>query len=185
MKVLPLALALAALLAFTGSALAQSSGSSSSGKTADCTAQNGPLPEAWSGKAFAIDGDTMAAVGLKPHIRLWGIQAPELRDKQTGQETAAGMRSRADLVAMLSAGKQNVACRVTKWDRYCRLVAQCFLDGTSLDIGSTLIGRGMAYGYYLEEALPWDADTGARYAEREVRAQEARTGLWRHWLGEK
>lgn len=176
MKVLPLALTI--LLALAGPAVAQSA---SDAKPRDC----GALPETWSGKAFAIDGDTLAGVGLKPHIRIWGIQAPELRDKQTGQETPAGSRARADLVSLLVAGKQNVSCRVTKWDRYCRLVAQCLVDSTRLDVGWIMIARGLAYGYYLEEALPWDVDTGARYAEAEVRAQEGRHGLWRLWLGDR
>lgn len=169
---------LATLLAFAGAAQAQNGS-----KPDDCAAKNGAMPSTWEGTAFAIDGDTLAGVGLKPHIRIWGIQAPELRDKQTGQETIPGMRSRAELVDMLAAGKQNVSCRPTKWDRYCRMVAQCRLDGTRLDIGAVMIGRGWAYGYYLEEALPWDLDAGARYIEAETNARKARAGLWLEWMG--
>lgn len=40
----------------------------------------GALPTSWDGQVFAIEGHTLGAVDLKPHIRIWGIQAPELRD---------------------------------------------------------------------------------------------------------
>src|SRR5262245_18023758 len=67
---------------------------------AEC-APAGPLPAAWSGQAYATDGDTLAGVGLKAHIRFWGIQAPELRGGAK-EETVAGMRARATLEYLLS-----------------------------------------------------------------------------------
>lgn len=182
MNVLPLALAL--LLAFTGPVLAQSSGS----KTPDCATTNGPLPETWSGQAFAIDGDTLAGVGLKAHIRIWGIQAPELRDKQTGQEIVQGMRARSWIAEMLVRADQKVTCRPTKWDRYCRMVAQCTIaqtpagrEPTHLDLGEMMLSAGLAYSYYLEELLTWDSATSSRYARREDEARLRRVGLWREW----
>jgi len=41
----------------------------------------GALPKPFDGVAFAVDGNTLAIVGKKPNVRIWGIQAPELRDK--------------------------------------------------------------------------------------------------------
>lgn len=180
MKVLPLALTL--LLVLAGPALAQSSG-----KAPDCVAQNGEIPTGWTGTAFVIDGDTLAGVGLKPRIRIWGIQAPELRDKQTGQETDAGMRSRAFLASMLGKADNRVTCRVHKFDRYCRWVAQCVSSKIepSMEFGLNMIGAGYAYGFYLEDALSWDADAGRRYDAAETAARTEKRGLWRMWLGEK
>src|ERR687898_493737 len=66
----------------------------------DCAATMGTLPAAWDGQAYAIDGATLAGVGLKPHVRIWGIQAPELRD--TRAESVAGMRARAALEDLLA-----------------------------------------------------------------------------------
>lgn len=181
MKVLPLALAL--LLALAGPTLAQSTGS----KPPDCTTQNGEIPTGWTGTTFVIDGDTLGGVGLKPRIRIWGIQAPELRDKMTGQETAAGMRSRAYLVNMLSVADNRVTCRVLKFDRYCRWVAQCVSSKIepSMDFGQNMIHAGFAYGFYLEDALPWDADASRRYDGAEKEARREKRGLWPMWLGER
>jgi endonuclease YncB( thermonuclease family) len=60
----------------------------------------GALPPSWDGQAFAIDGHTLGAVGLKPQIRIWGIQGPELRDAAS-IERVAGMRARAALEDLL------------------------------------------------------------------------------------
>ena len=68
-------------------------------------------------KAFAIYaqyGGTLAGAGLRPRLRLWGIQAPELRDKDK-QETVPGMASRAALENLLVAGGRRVSCRALKW----------------------------------------------------------------------
>lgn len=175
---------LAALLAFTGSALAQNNT-----KPADC----GQLMETWSGVAYAIDGDTLAGVDLKPHIRIWGIQAPELRDAAK-EETVPGMRARATLADLLAKADGKVWCRAIKFDRYCRMVAICNVPtdpapGSSapvpLDLGHYMIMTGYAYGFYLEDTPPWDATAGQRYTKSEAAARERKGGLWKHWLGEK
>jgi len=175
MKVLPLALAL--LLALAGPALAQSNSS----KPPDCTASNGPLPETWTGQAFVIDGDTLAGAGLKPHIRVWGIQAPELRDKHSGQEALPGVLARAWMAELLVKADQKVTCRPTKYDRYCRLVALCRTTDQT-DLGAAMIYAGYAYTYYLEEVLPWAATTSLNYARLENDARQRRAGLWREWM---
>jgi endonuclease YncB( thermonuclease family) len=145
---------------------------------ADCIAQQGELPKTWEGQAFAIDGDTIAGVGLKPHIRLWGIQAPELRDAAK-VEWAPGMRARAALEDMLALADHRVSCKVAKFDRYCRLVAQCTITaeiptGTAPaphDPALRLVEDGLAYGFYLEDALPRDREASARYAHFEAIAR--------------
>src|SRR5918993_2911050 len=99
MKSLLLAAALAAvaLPAIAQPAPRKTATSSSDGP--DCAAM-GALPATWDGQAYAIDGATLAGVGLKPHVRIWGIQAPELRD--TRAESVAGMRARAALEDLLA-----------------------------------------------------------------------------------
>ena len=107
----------------------------------------GALPATWNGQVYAIDGYTLAAVGLKPHIRLWGIQAPELRDGAKA-ESVAGMRARAALEDLLEQSTHKVKCRASKFDRDCHVVAQCSLDDAQAgDIGGALIAAGMAYGF--------------------------------------
>jgi endonuclease YncB( thermonuclease family) len=151
----------------------------------DC-AGVGPVPDTWSGVAYAIDGATLTAVGLKPHIRLWGIQAPELRDG-ANQETVAGMRARAALEDILSKPDHKLRCRIARLDRSCRLVAHCLLDAgaDSIDLGGAMIASGMAYGFSLDDTLASEPKASQRYADAEFEARKQRRGLWPQWLGEK
>jgi endonuclease YncB( thermonuclease family) len=152
---------------------------------AEC-GQQGELPKAWQGQAFAIDGTTMAGLGLKPHLRIWGVQTAELRDRQTGQETVPGMRARAALADLLAKSDHKLKCRPAKFDRTCHMVVQCSLDDPQAgDLGGALIASGMAYGLALDEALPWEPRAGQRYADAEFEARKAKRGLWPIWLGEK
>jgi endonuclease YncB( thermonuclease family) len=156
-------------------------------KLPDCTAGMGTLPKEWSGEAFAVDGTTLGGIGLKPLLRLWGIQASDLHDRQSGQETVSGMRARAALEDMLDKAEHKVKCRVARWDRECRAVAQCTVETgpTPLDLGGYLIASGYSYGFHLEEALPWEQRAGQRYAGAEAEARKTKRGLWPVWLGEK
>lgn len=156
-------------------------------KPPDCVATMGALPKEWVGEAFAIDGMTLGGVGLKPQLRLWGLQVGELRDKQSGQETVPGMRARAVLEDMLDKAEHRVKCRPARWDRDCRLVAQCTVEAspTPIDLGGYMIASGMAWSFHLEEILPWEPRAGQRYAGAEAEARKAKRGLWPTWLGEK
>ena len=149
-------------------------------------AQQGELPKAWQGQAFAIDGNTLGGVGLKPHLRIWGIQTAELRDKQTSQETVPGMRARAALEDLLAKSDHKLKCRPIKFDRACHIVAQCGLDDPQAgDLGGAMIAAGMAYGVSLDEAPSWEPRAGQRYADAEFEARKAKRGLWPTWLAEK
>ncbi|MFZ5784415.1 MAG: thermonuclease family protein [Pseudomonadota bacterium] len=150
----------------------------------DCPG-HGAMPATWNGHAYAVGGDTLGGVGLKPQIRLWGVQAPVLRD--AGKvETVAGMRARAALADLLEKVDHKVKCRALKVDRDCRIVAQCTVDdGQGGDIGGALIAAGVAYTVDLEEALPWESRASQRYAGAEAEARKQRRGLWKEWLGEK
>lgn len=151
----------------------------------------GALPKGWDGQAYAIDGDTLAGVGLKSPIRLWGVRAPRLRAAEEA-ETVPGMRARAALEDLLAAGEHRVSCKIASWDERCRLVAQCSImaempRGTSPaahDIALRLLEDGLVYGYELGSALPWDGEANARYAHYEAISRQARKGLWPLWLGE-
>ncbi|NDH63195.1 MAG: hypothetical protein EBY18_16465 [Alphaproteobacteria bacterium] len=158
-----------------------------SDKPADCTTTLGALPKEWLGEAFAVDGVTLGGAGLKPQLRLWGVQAGELRDRLSGQETVAGMRARAALEDMLDKAEHKVKCRAVRWDRNCHVVAQCTVEAAPapLDLGGYLIASGMAYGFRLDEALPWEPRASQRYAGAEAEARKAKRGLWPVWLGEK
>lgn len=183
MKTISLVLALVAM--FATAAPAQTA------RKAEAAPDCGTLPAAWAGQAYAIDGDTLAGVELKPHIRLFGVQAPELRDGAKG-ERVAGMRARAALEDLLEPADHKVRCQVSKFDRYCRIVAQCAIDdGTAdaadgrKDLAGALLAAGLAYGFYLDEVLAWEPRASQRYASAEAEARKQRRGLWKEWLGEK
>ncbi|MDP2333643.1 MAG: thermonuclease family protein [Reyranella sp.] len=184
MKALLLALL---LLAVAGTAQAQQRRPPEADKPSDCTATMGALPKDWSGEAYAIDGNTLGGTGLKPQLRLWGVQTAELRGRQSGEETVAGMRARAALEDVLDKGGHKVKCRAARWDRECRISAQCTVDAAPapLDLGGFMLASGLAYAFHLEEGLPWEPRAGQRYAGAEAEARKAKRGLWPIWLGEK
>jgi len=152
---------------------------------AGCTATHGALPQTWSGQAFALDGESLGGSGLKTPLRIWGVQAPALRDASRG-ETVPGMRARATLEDLLARADHKVKCRIARYDSECRLVAQCALDEAQpIDLGGALLASGVVYGHELEEPLSWEPRAAQRYADAEFEARKARKGSWPHWLGEK
>jgi endonuclease YncB( thermonuclease family) len=187
MKLLPIALLCS--LVFAGAADAQTPGShprdarAPSTKTAPKLGECGALPANLEGMAFALDGNTLVMAGQKAPIVIWGIQAPELRDKDKS-ETVPGMRARAALEALLEKADRKVKCRPFKWDSECQPIAQC-ATADSVDIGGYMLSSGMAYGWHLDEALPWETRASQRYGTAESLARDKKVGLWPLWLGEK
>ena len=140
------------------------------------------LPPSINGPFFAGDGDTIYSPASARGIRLWGIQAPELRDSQHA-ETEAGMRSRAYLHDLLAAADNIGVCSPLKFDRYCRVVAICKAGGT--DLGMAMIDAGVAYTYYLAEVPPQQMELASSYSRAEQRARKKQKGLWPVWLAER
>jgi endonuclease YncB( thermonuclease family) len=164
---------------------AASAAASAPAKPQGCTATHGALPQNWSGQAFALDGETLGGSGLKTPLRIWGVQAPALRDAQR-VETVPGMRARATLGDLLARADHKVKCRIARYDSECRLVAQCALDEAQpIDLGGAMLASGVVYGHELDEPLSWEPRAAQRYADAEYEARKARKGSWPHWLGEK
>lgn len=157
----------------------------SSVKPHGCVASHGALPQNWAGQVFALDGETLGGSGLKAPLRIWGVQAPTLRDAQR-IETVPGMRARAALEDLLGRADHKVKCRIARYDSGCRLVAQCALDEAQpIDLGGAMLASGVVYGHELDEPLSWEPRAAQRYADAEYEARKARKGSWPHWLGEK
>ncbi len=158
----------------------------------DCAKTVGELPKKWEGKAYAVSGDTLAAVGLKPRLRLWGIRAPDMGGDVASTVSVPAMRARAALEDMLVGADHRVSCRIAGWDNACRAIAQCTITaewptGSKAephDIALRLAEDGFAYGYGLDAQPAWDSDAGEKVAHFEALARQARKGLWPLWLGE-
>lgn len=148
----------------------------------------GQLPKTWEGTAYAVSGDTMAGIDLKPPLKLWGIRAPALGE----QPGIQAMRARAVLEDMLTSAEHKVSCRLVAFDRECRALAQCTVSaewpaGSKAqphDLAVRLVEDGFAYGFGLEAPPPWDKDASAKIAHFESISRQARKGLWPDWLGE-
>ena len=106
---------------------------------------------------YVIDGDTIVADGIK--IRLWGIDAPEKKDKYY-------LPSKMLLESMLSEGK--LTCLFVEKDRYKRHVMVCHIDGR--DIGSKMVQVGMAKDY--------SKYSNNYYQYEEALAKAQKIGIW-------
>lgn len=109
------------------------------------------------GRCFVIDGDTI--VIDKTHIRLAGIDAPEL-------DHPYGKKAKFALAALCKG--QVVTARISGDVTYERVVAHCSLaDGT--DLSAALVAQGLA--------LDWAKFSGGAY--RHLEPADARKKLWR------
>lgn len=142
----------------------------------------GALPPAFEGVGFVGDGDTINVVGMRPGIRLWGLNAAELRDRQRA-ETTPGMKARALVADLLTDADNKVRCEPIEWDSYCRVVSTC-LTGAGVDLTMAALKAGLAYGFYLAKH-PQLVETALSYAKAETEARRERRGLWPVWMGEK
>jgi micrococcal nuclease len=98
-------------------------------------------PTVVSGPVRVIDGDTIVLTDANIHVRLNGVDAPEVvhsgydRDDDFGPESRDEMRSIVD--------GQVVRCELNGERSHERVVGVCFLpDGR--DIGAEIIRRGLA-----------------------------------------
>lgn len=116
-----------------------------------------PAATVLQGRCWVVDGDTI--VIDKVHIRLAGIDAPEL-DHPWGKQSKWAM-------VQLCKG-QIVTARIRPELSYDRVVAECFLpDGR--DLAAELVRAGMA--------LDWPKFSGGKY--RQLETVDARRKLWR------
>lgn len=109
------------------------------------------------------DGDTLRCGSER--IRLFGVDAPEVRRGQTPAEPLA--YEARDALLRLTRGR--VGCRPVDRDRYGRIVAKCW-SSASPDINAALIRSGLATEYrrYSKGA----------YAAAEAEARRAGRGAW-------
>jgi endonuclease YncB( thermonuclease family) len=122
------------------------------------------------GKVINVhDGDTVTVLdqnNKKTHIRLQGIDAPELKQD-------FGSVSQQNLSRMVL-GKQ-VTIVWTKLDKYRRTVGTIMLNGHDINIEQVKAGLAWHFKKYEDEQNPEDRRT---YAAAEQQARAAKLGLW-------
>ena len=113
------------------------------------------------------DGDSLRSGNLR--IRLFGIDAPELKQKcadQNGVLWDCGVAAQRQLNGLIGANK-DLQCSLRDVDQYGRLIMQCFAGDT--DIGAALVGNGHALAY---------RDYSTAYVSAETSAANAKLGIW-------
>jgi endonuclease YncB( thermonuclease family) len=113
-----------------------------------------------------IDGDSIR--DGKRRIRLYGIDAPELRQQcrdGAGRAYRCGDAAREALETLI--GKHEIGCRVVESDRYGREVARCQVDSVQINREMVKSGWAVAYDRHSLE-----------YMIAEAAARRARAGLW-------
>lgn len=155
--------------------------------TRPCVPERASLPGLIDGEGYAVDGDTIVLLveGQRfGEIRLFGIDAPELRGRASKEETQAGLRSRDALDRLLSAGGDRVRVIPIEHDRYCRIVGRIEVDGR--DVAEAMLRGGWAYVFTTWAfARGRDPDLAKSYIAVQRQARDASAGLWPKWLGER
>ncbi len=129
-----------------------------------------------SGPACVTDGDTLVVNGKRQRtrcvggtrVRLFGIDAPELRQKcrhPSGVNMLCGRAAASFLLEHVTGG--TVQCRGNSEDRYGRLIAVCFVGGK--DLNAMMVGEGWALAYRAHSD---------KYVPQENAARGASKGIW-------
>ena len=137
--------------------------------TADC----GPKPASIEGFTRAVDGDTLIDIDGGRQLRLWGIDAPELR----GGDIGAALRAREHLDRLVR--DSHLYCAVLEQDAWCRLVVVCFRNTAPEDIAVAMLTDGHAW---VMRRYAWQnlrtALLAAAYEAAEEAAKRDRRGIW-------
>ncbi|MFV0297731.1 MAG: thermonuclease family protein [Hyphomicrobiaceae bacterium] len=119
-----------------------------------------------TGRAAAIDGDTLAVGGVR--VRLEGIDAPELEqtcNDAEGRTWACGRAAQSWLARAVA--NRLVSCEDRGLDKYRRVLGICSIDGRNLN--AELVRRGLAWAF---------VRYSRSYVDQEHDARRQRVGIW-------
>ena len=124
-------------------------------------------PYVISGKAEVVDGDTIKINGTK--IRLFGIDAPELKQKcrkKSGESYLCGKFSKG-MLDFIESQDVTVRCEYSKKDKYGRILGICFTPRKDLNKWMVQTGAAVAYKRYSK-----------KYLADEEYARDKKFGIW-------
>ena len=118
-----------------------------------------------TGSARVTDGDSIKISNTR--VRLHGIDAPERNQscQKNGRTWRCGSAATSRLRGMVSG--REVRCKGNRNDRYGRLLAVCYVDGTDVNAAMVTAGLALAYRKYSSD-----------YVSQERDAKRAKRGLW-------
>lgn len=119
-----------------------------------------------AGKAKVVDGDSLE-IG-KHRIRLWGIDAPEFKQKCGKGKERWGCGFEATDALRRHLDGATVNCVTVEADRYGRLVAKCSTQRRSINEWMVRQGWATDYARYSKGV----------YASAQAKAKSARRGIW-------
>ncbi len=122
---------------------------------------------------YVDDGDTLwirSGVGKEFKIRLYGIDAPEVRHREKPGQPFGRKASKA-LISKVRG--ENVSVEVRDTDRYGRLVGVVRLDGRDINLEMIREGWAWAYRNYLKRPY------ASEYIDAEKEARAGKLGLWK------
>lgn len=102
----------------------------------------------------AIDGDTFIVNG-KEHVRVVGMDAPELHTPACESERALAVKAWGQLSALLAPPARVTLHRAKRKDKYGRTLARVIVNGA--DVARLMIAAGMARPYGGGKRAPWCA----------------------------
>lgn len=120
-----------------------------------------PAPKTPIEVVRVVDGDTLVAnipgwpdvVGKRIHIRIMGIDAPELHGAHSDHELEDAKRAKSRLEKWLAEAKE-VRLTAVYRDKYYRLLADISVDGR--DVGKRLLAARLAQPYEGGTKVLWD-----------------------------
>lgn len=122
-----------------------------------------------------IDGDTIVVNinGQQIHVRLIGVDSPELNDKRT-QVACLAQKAKEETEKLLNGQKVYLEKDSTQgdYDKYNRLLAYVFIGDTSFN--KLMLEEGYAYEYTYR--LPYKYQSEFKAAQNKARSDQK--GLW-------
>lgn len=119
-----------------------------------------------------IDGDTVVlacppkigdAEKTLRSVRIWGIDAPELKQKHWGYFAKNNLKTLINNVSLIKV-------RVLDQDRYQRVIAKLYIDNIDLGLEMVKLGAATVYHRYNQDQS---------YINAEKKAKMMRLGIWR------